>query len=504
MADAARAALRRRRQRRRRPKASCSRGADRGRPDSHRARRPRGGRARAPPRRGRGAHARGERIGSSRRPRRRCPASSPRRAPPCARPSSRASSSSPPMPTGSAASCGSIDARADRARDGCRAPPHAHDRPHRTPARSPRPRAGRRAHGAAAAPRSTHGAARHARGRTQRDRPRRGIRRPTHAPAPTRGRAWSRRSASSPPPVRRRIRWRRWMPRGARCGMPRTPRRSPTTIGPPGTESRGVAAIVNAMTDVQTRPRHPVLRVVARIPATLSLVAALLVVGVVFAGLWSPFEDSPLFDDGRLRPARAPRGALVDAGHGHVLRRPPARVPLHDRELRGHGLPRVPPRLARGPRLLRRRTAVRDLRQRAAAVAFRDAAVAVGAGRGAGAGRRPVGRHDGVHRRGGGSARRSVARARMGRAARLHRRHAVLLGLARRPRARPRGRLVLVRRPVAAHPAHHAARAATHRVRQHPRPRSRSRSSPSSSRPTARSVTPTRPTVRSSTSPSTW
>ncbi|HYJ48931.1 MAG TPA: hypothetical protein VEX12_03360, partial [Microbacterium sp.] len=50
------------------------------------------------------------------------------------------------------------------------------------------------------------------------------------------------------------------------------------------------------MTDVQTRPRHPVLRVVARIPATLSLVAALLVVGIAFAGLWSPFEDSPLFE----------------------------------------------------------------------------------------------------------------------------------------------------------------------------------------------------------------
>ena len=78
--------------------------------------------------------------------------------------------------------------------------------------------------------------------------------------------------------------------------MPRTPRRWRTSIGPPGTESRGVAAIVNAMTDVQTRPRHPVLRVVARIPATLSLVAALLVVGIAFAGLWSPFEDSPLFE----------------------------------------------------------------------------------------------------------------------------------------------------------------------------------------------------------------
>ncbi|HEX5727788.1 DUF2156 domain-containing protein, partial [Microbacterium sp.] len=50
------------------------------------------------------------------------------------------------------------------------------------------------------------------------------------------------------------------------------------------------------MTDVETRPRHPVLRVVARMPATLSLVVALLVVGIGFAGLWSPFEDSPLYE----------------------------------------------------------------------------------------------------------------------------------------------------------------------------------------------------------------
>jgi lysylphosphatidylglycerol synthetase-like protein (DUF2156 family) len=50
------------------------------------------------------------------------------------------------------------------------------------------------------------------------------------------------------------------------------------------------------MSDLQTKPRHPVVRVVARIPATLILVAALLVVGVVFAGLWSPFEDDPLFE----------------------------------------------------------------------------------------------------------------------------------------------------------------------------------------------------------------
>ena len=38
------------------------------------------------------------------------------------------------------------------------------------------------------------------------------------------------------------------------------------------------------------------MRVVTRIPATLALVAALLVAGVVWQGLWRPFEDSPTFD----------------------------------------------------------------------------------------------------------------------------------------------------------------------------------------------------------------
>ncbi|MET0781433.1 MAG: DUF2156 domain-containing protein [Microbacterium sp.] len=50
------------------------------------------------------------------------------------------------------------------------------------------------------------------------------------------------------------------------------------------------------MSDVETKPRHPILRIVGRIPATLTLIAAILAVGVVFAGLWSPFEDSPLFE----------------------------------------------------------------------------------------------------------------------------------------------------------------------------------------------------------------
>jgi lysylphosphatidylglycerol synthetase-like protein (DUF2156 family) len=42
--------------------------------------------------------------------------------------------------------------------------------------------------------------------------------------------------------------------------------------------------------------RHPVVRVAARIPATLILVVVLLAVGVIWGGLWSPFEDSELFD----------------------------------------------------------------------------------------------------------------------------------------------------------------------------------------------------------------
>lgn len=36
--------------------------------------------------------------------------------------------------------------------------------------------------------------------------------------------------------------------------------------------------------------------VLRRIPATLAFIAVLLAVGIVFDGLWSPFEDSPLFD----------------------------------------------------------------------------------------------------------------------------------------------------------------------------------------------------------------
>ncbi|MGZ8804505.1 MAG: bifunctional lysylphosphatidylglycerol flippase/synthetase MprF [Microbacterium sp.] len=50
------------------------------------------------------------------------------------------------------------------------------------------------------------------------------------------------------------------------------------------------------MTDAETTSRPAVVRVAFRIPATLSLIAAILVVGVVSAGLWTPFEDSPLWE----------------------------------------------------------------------------------------------------------------------------------------------------------------------------------------------------------------
>lgn len=53
-----------------------------------------------------------------------------------------------------------------------------------------------------------------------------------------------------------------------------------------------------AVVDVESIPRtRPTFfAVVRRIPATLALVVAILVVGVVFHGLWSPFEKSDLWD----------------------------------------------------------------------------------------------------------------------------------------------------------------------------------------------------------------
>ncbi|MFJ4175006.1 bifunctional lysylphosphatidylglycerol flippase/synthetase MprF [Microbacterium sp. NPDC089696] len=50
------------------------------------------------------------------------------------------------------------------------------------------------------------------------------------------------------------------------------------------------------MTEARRTP-HPVLAFARRIPATLTLVALILVVGVVWQGLWRPFEESVLFGD---------------------------------------------------------------------------------------------------------------------------------------------------------------------------------------------------------------
>ncbi|MFB8146207.1 bifunctional lysylphosphatidylglycerol flippase/synthetase MprF [Microbacterium sp. NPDC056003] len=50
------------------------------------------------------------------------------------------------------------------------------------------------------------------------------------------------------------------------------------------------------MTDAESRSSRPVLAVLARIPVTLSLIAIVLLVGIVWGGLWRPFADDPLFD----------------------------------------------------------------------------------------------------------------------------------------------------------------------------------------------------------------
>ena len=49
------------------------------------------------------------------------------------------------------------------------------------------------------------------------------------------------------------------------------------------------------MTEARTHTPNPVLSVVRRIPATMSMVLLILVVGVVWHGLWTPFEDTALF-----------------------------------------------------------------------------------------------------------------------------------------------------------------------------------------------------------------
>lgn len=49
------------------------------------------------------------------------------------------------------------------------------------------------------------------------------------------------------------------------------------------------------MTEEHAASPHPVVAVVRRIPATLTMVGLILVVGIVWQGLWKPFEDSELF-----------------------------------------------------------------------------------------------------------------------------------------------------------------------------------------------------------------
>lgn len=48
------------------------------------------------------------------------------------------------------------------------------------------------------------------------------------------------------------------------------------------------------MTEART-PTHPVLALLRRIPATLTMVTLILVVGIVWQGLWRPFEETALF-----------------------------------------------------------------------------------------------------------------------------------------------------------------------------------------------------------------
>ncbi|MGZ0712176.1 bifunctional lysylphosphatidylglycerol flippase/synthetase MprF (plasmid) [Coraliomargarita sp. W4R53] len=47
---------------------------------------------------------------------------------------------------------------------------------------------------------------------------------------------------------------------------------------------------------VAARSRPALLTVLSHIPATLSVVGVILVVGVIWGGLWSPFEDNPTYD----------------------------------------------------------------------------------------------------------------------------------------------------------------------------------------------------------------
>src|SRR5689334_546928 len=50
------------------------------------------------------------------------------------------------------------------------------------------------------------------------------------------------------------------------------------------------------MTDAGKRSRPLLVSVATRIPVTLALIAALLAVGLIWGGLWTPFAQNPLFD----------------------------------------------------------------------------------------------------------------------------------------------------------------------------------------------------------------
>jgi lysylphosphatidylglycerol synthetase-like protein (DUF2156 family) len=50
------------------------------------------------------------------------------------------------------------------------------------------------------------------------------------------------------------------------------------------------------MSEATTRAPNAVTAVARRIPATLLMVAAIITVGIIWQGLWTPFEDSPVFE----------------------------------------------------------------------------------------------------------------------------------------------------------------------------------------------------------------
>ena len=238
-------------------------------------------------------------------------------------------------------------------------------------------------------------------------------------------------------------------------------------------------------------------------PATLTLIGILLVVGVVWGGLWSPFAANPLFDavayglpaleEGRWwTPVTGTFFVDHPLVYAFVI---PSFVGLAYLEHR------------RGSRAALAYFAIGQLFAIFASALFlwlaamlpwpwaqAEAAVLdVGPSGGTMAGIAAA----------VGTPRRAVARARLARPSRRLVRHPALLGIARRPRARLRPAAHPVRRPVAAHPAHDRPRAAAHRVHRRPGPPRDRAAHPA--RPHRRTVRPRRPrtAARSSTSRST-